>query len=87
MLDFIKLYTLGLCKINEDILFMLFDFSRRWLVDQGKTLKELYQQMASVGVAPTGLRNTSGHNVGFDKLPEEMSDMNIKDDKVCVSFI
>lgn len=38
--------------------------------------------MASVGVAPTGLREASGHNAGVDKLPEEMNDMKIRDDKV-----
>ncbi|KAF4355003.1 hypothetical protein G4B88_024040 [Cannabis sativa] len=36
--------------------------------------------MASVGVAPTGLREPSGH-AGVDKLPEEMNDMKIRDDK------
>lgn len=34
--------------------------------------------MASVGVAPT----SSGHTVGVDRLPEEMNDMKIRDDKV-----
>ncbi|XP_050223103.1 shaggy-related protein kinase alpha [Mercurialis annua] len=37
--------------------------------------------MASVGVAPAGLREASGHNAGVDKLPEEMNDMKIRDDK------
>lgn len=37
--------------------------------------------MASVGVAP------SGHAVGVDKLPEEMNDMKIRDDKVCILLI
>ncbi|KAJ8771817.1 hypothetical protein K2173_026994 [Erythroxylum novogranatense] len=38
--------------------------------------------MASVGVARTsGLRETSSHNVGVDKLPDEMNDMKIRDDK------
>ncbi|KAL6142490.1 hypothetical protein ACLB2K_060770 [Fragaria x ananassa] len=38
--------------------------------------------MASVGVVPTaGLREPSGHAVGVDKLPEEMNDMKIRDDK------
>ena len=37
--------------------------------------------MASVGVAPTsGLRESGG---GVDRLPEEMNDMKIRDDKVC----
>lgn len=40
--------------------------------------------MASVGVAPTScMRESSGHTVGgVDKLPEEMNDMKIRDDKV-----
>lgn len=42
--------------------------------------------MASVGVVPAGLREPSGHAVGVDKLPEEMNDMKIRDDKVCVFF-
>ncbi|KAH9670419.1 Shaggy-related protein kinase alpha [Citrus sinensis] len=38
--------------------------------------------MASVGVAPTScVRESSGHTVGVDKLPEEMNDMKIRDDK------
>ena len=38
--------------------------------------------MASVGVAPTsGLREPSGHNAGVDRLPEEMNDMKIRDNK------
>ncbi|CAL5399266.1 unnamed protein product [Camellia sinensis] len=38
--------------------------------------------MASVGVAPTsGLRESVGHTVGVDRLPEEMNDMKIRDDK------
>lgn len=37
-----------------------------------------------MGVVPTaGLREPSGHAVGVDKLPEEMNDMKIRDDKVC----
>lgn len=44
--------------------------------------------MASVGVAPTDLREPlSGRNVvDVDKLPEELNGMKMKDDKVC-SFI
>jgi hypothetical protein len=39
--------------------------------------------MASAGVAPTsGLREAGVHNAGVDKLPEEMNDMKIRDDKV-----
>jgi hypothetical protein len=39
--------------------------------------------MGSVGVAPSsGLREASVHNAGVDKLPEEMNDMKIRDDKV-----
>nr|ABK93098.1 unknown [Populus trichocarpa] len=38
--------------------------------------------MASAGVAPTsGLREAGVHNAGVDKLPEEMNDMKIRDDK------
>lgn len=41
--------------------------------------------MTSVGVAPTsGLREASGHGAaGVDRLPEEMNDMKIRDDRVC----
>lgn len=36
-----------------------------------------------MGIAPTsGLREPSGHNAGVDRLPEEMNDMKIRDDKV-----
>jgi len=39
--------------------------------------------MASVGIAPaSGLREPSGNVGAIDKLPEEMSDMKIRDDKV-----
>ncbi|CAN1161677.1 Shaggy-related protein kinase alpha [Linum perenne] len=38
--------------------------------------------MASVGIAPTsGLRESTSHNAGVDRLPEEMNDMKIRDDK------
>ncbi|KAJ6683167.1 SHAGGY-RELATED PROTEIN KINASE ALPHA [Salix koriyanagi] len=38
--------------------------------------------MGSVGVAPSSrLREASVHNAGVDKLPEEMNDMKIRDDK------
>ncbi|XP_028771030.1 glycogen synthase kinase-3 homolog MsK-3-like [Neltuma alba] len=38
--------------------------------------------MASAGVAPaSGLRDVNANTVGIDKLPEEMSDMKIRDDK------
>lgn len=46
--------------------------------------------MASVGIAPTGMREAGGHNAGVDKLPEEMNDMKIRDDKVghsCLLFL
>lgn len=41
--------------------------------------------MTSVGVAPTsGLREASGHGAAAaDRLPEEMNDMKIRDDRVC----
>lgn len=39
--------------------------------------------MASIGVAPTsGLRDPSGNTAAVDKLPDEMNDMKIKDEKV-----
>ena len=39
--------------------------------------------MASVGVAAaSGMREPRNHNVGVDRLPEEMNDMKIRDDKV-----
>ena len=39
--------------------------------------------MASVSVAPTsGIRDPSGNTAGVDKLPDEMNDMKIRDDKV-----
>nr|GMD71517.1 shaggy-related protein kinase alpha [Ipomoea batatas] len=38
--------------------------------------------MASVGVPPAfGMRESSGHTVGVDCLPEEMNGMKIRDDK------
>ncbi|CAD5196885.1 unnamed protein product [Musa acuminata subsp. malaccensis] len=38
--------------------------------------------MASVNMVPSsGLKNTSGTSLGMDKLPQEMSDMKIRDDK------
>ena len=40
--------------------------------------------MASVSIVPTsGLREHSGNTVGVDRLPDEMNDMKIRDDKVC----
>ncbi|CAA3023420.1 shaggy-related kinase alpha [Olea europaea subsp. europaea] len=53
----------------------------------GECLIEVIQatrlyQMGSVGIAPTsGLRESSSHAVGVDRLPEEMNDMTIRDDK------
>lgn len=39
--------------------------------------------MASVNIAPTsGLRAPNGNSVGVDRLPDEMNDMKIRDDKV-----
>lgn len=39
--------------------------------------------MASVSVAPaSGLRELSGNSAGVDRLPDEMNDMKIRDDKV-----
>ena len=43
-----------------------------------------FEQMASVSVVPaSGLRDTRGNTTGVDKLPDEMNDMKISDDKVC----
>lgn len=43
--------------------------------------------MASMGVVSTSsLREPAGHNVGVDRLPEEMNDMKIRDDKVRLDF-
>lgn len=40
--------------------------------------------MASVGIPPaSGLRDTGGYALGADRLPEEMNDMKIRDEKVC----
>ncbi|XP_030462644.1 shaggy-related protein kinase alpha-like isoform X1 [Syzygium oleosum] len=42
----------------------------------------LWELMASVGVPPaSGLRDTSGYALGADRLPEEMNDMKIRDEK------
>lgn len=39
--------------------------------------------MASVSVVPTlGTREPSENSAGVDRLPEEMNDMKIRDDKV-----
>lgn len=39
--------------------------------------------MASISVVPSmGLRNTSGTIGAVDRLPDEMKDMKIRDDKV-----
>lgn len=55
-----------------------------WTSSESKQVCEIYLQMASVGLEPTsGLREPGGHVAGVDRLPEEMSDMRIRDDKVC----
>lgn len=40
--------------------------------------------MASLSVAPgsRAVRESSGNTIGVDRLPEEMNDMKIRDDKV-----
>lgn len=44
--------------------------------------------MASLGVVPmSGLREPSGNSTGLDRLPEEMNDMKIRDDKVGVLLL
>lgn len=43
----------------------------------------LWVQMASVDVVPSaGVRDNNGNTIAVDKLPEEMNDMKIRDDKV-----
>lgn len=40
--------------------------------------------MATVGIPPLpGARDSTAHANGVDKLPEEMNDMKIRDEKVC----
>ncbi|KAH7666572.1 glycogen synthase kinase 3 beta protein [Dioscorea alata] len=44
--------------------------------------------MASVSMVPSsGFKNTGGSNVGVDRLPGEMSDMRIRDDKEVVATV
>ena len=44
--------------------------------------------MASAGVVPAaGLRDVNASTVGVDRLPEEMNDMKIRDDKVKINLI
>ena len=38
--------------------------------------------MSSVSVVPSSVRNANGNNVAVDRLPDEMNDMKIRDDKV-----
>jgi hypothetical protein len=38
--------------------------------------------MASVGVAPSGHKSSSGTSVGVEKLPDQMNELKIRDDKV-----
>ena len=53
-----------------------------------KEIRKLFKPMASVGVAPTsGMREPSSHNIGVDRLPEEMNDMKIRDDKVSTELV
>lgn len=55
----------------------------RWMTYWGYTIYLLFWQMASM--APTSDSRESGsHAVGVDSLPEEMNDMKIRDDKVCM---
>lgn len=63
----------------------LFMMAGRWVVFEQLKRERDSVEMASVGVAPTsGLRETSGHAAaGVDRLPEEMNDMKIRDDRVC----
>jgi len=44
--------------------------------------------MASGGVAPaSGFIDKNASSVGVEKLPEEMNDMKIRDDKVTIFFV
>lgn len=41
-----------------------------------------WKRMASVSIVPaSGLKNASGSSISVDKLPDEMNDMKIRDDK------
>jgi glycogen synthase kinase 3 beta len=41
--------------------------------------------MASLGVAPaSGLRDAGGSTLAVDNLPDEMSRMNLRDERVCL---
>lgn len=43
--------------------------------------------MATVGVEPSAtVRDSTGNATDVDRLPEEMNDMKIQDDKVCFCF-
>lgn len=45
--------------------------------------KSVRDIMASVSMAPvSGLRDPAGNAVAFDRLPDEMNDMKIRDEKV-----
>lgn len=47
----------------------------------------LYLGMASVGIEPSAaVRDSTGNVTDVDRLPEEMKDMKIQDDKVCFFF-
>lgn len=38
--------------------------------------------MTSVSVVPAAIRDHGGSTIGVDRLPDEMNDMKIRDDKV-----
>src|SRR5262249_23500436 len=54
----------------------------------GKLIRDIldfsfFKQMASVSVVPaSGLQDPSGNTTSVDRLPDEMNDMKIRDDKV-----
>lgn len=53
-----------------------------------KFLFFLYTGMASVGIEPSAaVRDSSENTTDVDRLPEEMNDMKIQDDKVCFFFM
>jgi hypothetical protein len=41
--------------------------------------------MASIGAALSGLKNSSFTTMGAEKLPDQMHDLKIRDDKVSLS--
>ncbi|KAH9670412.1 Shaggy-related protein kinase alpha [Citrus sinensis] len=64
-------------RMNKEIILFLASFNLKFSV-----FLTSFLVAAELGVAPTScVRESSGHTVGVDKLPEEMNDMKIRDDK------